>query len=1265
MARLSGVSDQFSLNTTLTVDRSQYVAGLKAAAKATKNFEKQVAGAGSQVSRQMQQASRATQQYAQYSKKSFKDVTRIIQGILVAQGFYALARAIRGTITETKRLAQTFEQLKISFRLLLGDAAKANQLFAQIEDHAARTPFELEEAAQASRKLLAVGYDASETLKILQDITDVTAVSGADPEVLQRIIDALTKIRTTGKVTMRELNRFAYAGIPVYEILREELGLTAKQIQNIGKENISAARAVNAILAGIQKRYKGAADEISKSVGGLLSTIKDNFFLVMIDLTEGLYESYRNMIEQIADTLQEFRDIVREFGAGGLLNEIFGPETADAIRLVLANIRGLMGALRELAMAIMPTFNKAMLALTYVFNSVAPIIKIVIDALTVLMQVFNMSVIGPRLLGTALAGLLIGITVARVFVVLRKAIIGLSIASVVAKAVAALSKAMAAFNVILATNPIVAICIAIAAALAAIAVQSGYAAKLVNELQKQLAQLASIDTDVLEPEDNAGDDAIDIADQISDAYEDMGDEAEKAGKKAKGAIAAFDEVYQLKDKSALGGGYPFQAPDVDLKLPEVKFDVDEMKDRTEEIVDHFHEFMEKMREALAPPLEPPIPPPGVTVVAFEEWLIALQAGGFNVIAWLQQFKEQVKKAASDVWAPIPEAAAAILPQLEDVMRDFEDVLNVGLDVSVDFTHSISGWPVALGNTFASMLEAVETFKTGFAETISGLVTEVNTTLVPWLEDLKANQFGQFFVDVRFAQDQFNADLIVNFTDTLAQASQVVESSTSSISSFFFQMWGDIDHFNDDGMDGMEGALTAFTIRTATILRQWASDVPGVVSIVWDNLSQVVRESTQSMEESINGWAEGVTLTFIETWQSIINTFNTGVTAVQATLKGWITTTHTMLVNWGASMEEFINGWAENTMLVFTETWQSVTVTFNVGLKTTQAAVSSWIKDTRGMIVNWGSNMKASISQTWSSIVTSTVQSVNNIRTSIITGFNNAYAATVQWVQNMYGQISTGFVNITSSVAGAIGEILQTVLNFFGNMRENIMTFFANVLSWLGDHKTEVLAAVGLIIAGVLAWWAGLPTAIMGILTSMGATILAWLAQFGISFADDTETELGKTTSAFESFKESVLGIFTTIKEKVGKIWSATIDKISDALESLRKLGRFIPGFESIYGKPGTKLAKGGIVRRSTYAEIGEGKDPEAVLPLNTQSLKPLADILSSQINTQPGTTRETVREAPTTTPQIIVYNMIADERGLRELKKKFDLIDMSERERRD
>ena len=95
-------------------------------------------------------------------------------------------------------------------------------------------------------------------------------------------------------------------------------------------------------------------------------------------------------------------------------------------------------------------------------------------------------------------------------------------------------------------------------------------------------------------------------------------------------------------------------------------------------------------------------------------------------------------------------------------------------------------------------------------------------------------------------------------------------------------------------------------------------------------------------------------------------------------------------------------------------------------------------------------------------------------------------------------------------------------------------------------------------------------------------------------------------------------------------------------------------------------AVGGIFNREHIARIAEGNKAEAIIPLeNEAAMKPFVDAVSNGITSalMPLIANISVGQQSQLQP-LYVGTLIADERGLKELSRKMEVIQLEERARR-
>lgn len=298
-----------------------------------------------------------------------KDTKRIISGILVSQGFYALSNALVDAGSAALTFSMNMETAAVSLEYFVDAAEGTEEAAAQVQAYlrevnsfAARTPFSTEDVLTLSKYMQAVGVAMGQTQSVLSVITDTAAATGASTEQLQRITFALGQILTKGRLANEEIRQLANANIPIYQILQEELGLTGDQISKIGNYWIDSSEAVVAILNGLNKRYAGAADKIAETLTGLTDTIVDDLKIIADEAFNGFYNRITGAAGTLRDTLDEWRTIVTEQGAMGLFDHLLMSvdptgEVGNQILGIIGNIRQLKDSFIELYVSAKPVIN--------------------------------------------------------------------------------------------------------------------------------------------------------------------------------------------------------------------------------------------------------------------------------------------------------------------------------------------------------------------------------------------------------------------------------------------------------------------------------------------------------------------------------------------------------------------------------------------------------------------------------------------------------------------------------------------------------------------------------------------------------------------------------------------------------------------------------------------------------------------------------------------------------------------------------------------
>jgi tape measure domain-containing protein len=209
----------------------------------------------------------------------FQGIGQGIAGTLVN----TISGAVSASIGAIKSISSTIyevgtnaEQLKISFRTIIGDAQKADKLLQDMQKFSAATPFTSREVQGAGQQLLTV-VKPEDMIKTLTRLGDVAAGS---KRTLGEITTIYQQVLSKGKVQAEETIQFAERGIDVQGAMAKVLGVTKEELielQSKGKVTSDVLVSAFKLLADEGGKYNGIMQKQSQTLAGLASTAKDNF----------------------------------------------------------------------------------------------------------------------------------------------------------------------------------------------------------------------------------------------------------------------------------------------------------------------------------------------------------------------------------------------------------------------------------------------------------------------------------------------------------------------------------------------------------------------------------------------------------------------------------------------------------------------------------------------------------------------------------------------------------------------------------------------------------------------------------------------------------------------------------------------------------------------------------------------------------------------------------------------------------------------------
>lgn len=278
----------------------------------------------------------------------FNAMDGIIQGV-----FQGIGQAIMGAISKViefgKQAVVTgiqynamMEQSEMAWTTILGSADKAVETMKTLQQLGANTPFEFEELDSTAKLLNMAGFEGEELFKVLVNVGDAVSAIGGNGEVLEGIGTAIFQMATKGKVSAEEMNQLAERGIPAWGILADKMGVSTGELMDmVSTGKMMADDVIPLLVEGLGEKFGGSMEKQSQTFNGLMSTMRDNFKMMMAEATKGLTELIKSYLPSVINLLQ---DITKWFQNGGMddfigklqaigdkLWEIFGPAITPMI----------------------------------------------------------------------------------------------------------------------------------------------------------------------------------------------------------------------------------------------------------------------------------------------------------------------------------------------------------------------------------------------------------------------------------------------------------------------------------------------------------------------------------------------------------------------------------------------------------------------------------------------------------------------------------------------------------------------------------------------------------------------------------------------------------------------------------------------------------------------------------------------------------------------------------------------------------------------
>lgn len=232
-------------------------------------------------------------------------VAQVAGGAMAAlAGFAAVRKVFSGVKSAVVDFNASMEQSRIAWATMLKSGEAADQMLADLQRFAKETPFDFPGLEESSRRLLAMGFSASEVIPMMETLGDAASALGLGSEGVNRLGLALGQMQAKTKVSGEEMRQLTEAGVPAWDILAQAVGKPIPEVMKLASEGKIASQVfIDAFQTFSQQNYGGMMERQAQTFSGAMSNIKDS-------LTQGAAAAFQPLFAKLSEAAQHIAAFV-------------------------------------------------------------------------------------------------------------------------------------------------------------------------------------------------------------------------------------------------------------------------------------------------------------------------------------------------------------------------------------------------------------------------------------------------------------------------------------------------------------------------------------------------------------------------------------------------------------------------------------------------------------------------------------------------------------------------------------------------------------------------------------------------------------------------------------------------------------------------------------------------------------------------------------------------------------------------------------------
>jgi hypothetical protein len=217
-------------------------------------------------------------------------------------------------VNQIVNITKEFEQLRTTLRFVTGSIEQGKNAFNLLRDLSKKTEFSTAELSNSFITLQNAGINP--TKELLMTFADTASVTANSLDTLNDLTRLFAKGATGAGIGAQSLSQLAGKGIPVFQILEKELGLSRDAIKSFAENAEGSAIILDALERGLAKTFGGASSKRAEDLGNVIKLLFEDLkgFADLIATDGGFSKSFKDLIKSFGQLLKTLQPIILLMG---------------------------------------------------------------------------------------------------------------------------------------------------------------------------------------------------------------------------------------------------------------------------------------------------------------------------------------------------------------------------------------------------------------------------------------------------------------------------------------------------------------------------------------------------------------------------------------------------------------------------------------------------------------------------------------------------------------------------------------------------------------------------------------------------------------------------------------------------------------------------------------------------------------------------------------------------------------------------------------